>query len=161
MFEQLSDRHSGNSKNMCIFWGYNVINHTNHQVPAANFKKVLSPFLQMSLPNLTRWLVVVVLPQAIFQSYVLGQADYNLSPVCFHASNNLPIHPILKYESCRICFTKIIFWYNLNQYLYWLFLSILILKQKSVWNRSKQTANFVKTSGFLDSGLGVWLDEQV
>ena len=50
---------------------------------------MLRPFHQRSLPNLTRWLVVVILPQAIFQSYVLGQADYNLSPVCFHASNNL------------------------------------------------------------------------
>ena len=110
---------------------------------------MLRPFHQRSLPNLTRWLVVVILPQAIFQSYVLGQADYNLSPVCFHASNNLFIRSNTQswnYES-RLCFTKIFFWYNL----YWLFLTILILKRKSVWYRSKETANFVKKSGFLDS----------
>jgi hypothetical protein len=40
-----------------------------------------------------------------------------------------------------------------------IFLSILILRQRSVLSRSKQTANFVKKiqeSGFLDSGFGVW-----
>ena len=32
---------------------------------------------------------------------------------------------------------------------------------KSVMSRSKQRVNFVETSGFIDSGLGVWLAEQV
>ena len=96
------------------------MNHT-YQPPGSccKFKEVLRPFLQWSLPNLTRWLVVVILPQAIFQSYVLGQADYNLSPVCFHASNNLFIRSNTQswnYESW-ICFTFFFYIIYINIYI--------------------------------------------